>query len=210
MKDRQAIHEKWDAIPESVDVLITHGPPLGRGDKVFLGGSRAGCANLLSQIQTRIRPRLCVYGHIHEDAGVTFDGKTLYVNAANVTMRYNPQQPCVVIDLPSDPKEVARVVRPRCKLTGEEILSWLENHGYKDILPFFERCDPLLDGNDLIGPQQQQQQQQQPNFEMLTEKLKLNQQFLQRDFVSSFTNNAKKIKEELITAMLHLQSISYD
>lgn len=201
MKDREHISEKWDAIPESLDVLITHGPPLGRGDKVFLGGSRAGCANLLTQIQTRIHPRVCVYGHVHEDAGVTFDGNTLYVNAANVSIRYKPQRACVVIDIPRDPKESARVVLPKCKLTGEEIIRWLEDHDYKEILPFFERCDPLLNGNELIGSLQ-------PNFDVLLEKLKMNQR-QQRGPLLSFAK-MKKSKEELVRAILHLQSISYD
>mmetsp|Transcript_17480 Transcript_17480/g.33136 ORF Transcript_17480/g.33136 Transcript_17480/m.33136 type:complete len:440 (+) Transcript_17480:109-1428(+) len=195
-KERQNIHEKWDGIPQSVDVLITHGPPLGRGDKVLWGGSRAGCANLLQQIQTRIHPRLCVFGHIHEDASVTFDGKTLYVNAANVSIRYRPQRPCVVIDLPHNPNESARVVVPKCHLTGEEVISWLQNHGYHDILPFFERCDPLLSGDDLVVGSQQ------PDFEKLAQKLKMNQQI-------SFAS-MKKCKDELVTAMLHLHSMSYD
>jgi Icc-related predicted phosphoesterase len=48
-------------------VLITHGPPQGIGD----GGVavRAGCADLLERVQT-VRPRLHLFGHIHEDGGL--------------------------------------------------------------------------------------------------------------------------------------------
>ena len=57
--------EKWNAIPSDTDVLITHGPPLGYGD-LCKSGVRAGCAELLSTIQLRVKPKLHVFGHIHE------------------------------------------------------------------------------------------------------------------------------------------------
>ena len=56
---------KWNLIPEDVDVLITHGPPLGFGD-LTCTGVRAGCVELLHSVQKRIRPKYHVYGHIHE------------------------------------------------------------------------------------------------------------------------------------------------
>ena len=57
--------EKWDLIPAGVDVLMTHGPPLGHGD-LCSGGNRAGCEQLLHTIQQRVRPKYHVFGHIHE------------------------------------------------------------------------------------------------------------------------------------------------
>ena len=56
---------KWNLIPEDVDVPITHGPPLGFGD-LTCTGVRAGCVELLHSVQKRIRPKYHVYGHIHE------------------------------------------------------------------------------------------------------------------------------------------------
>ena len=57
--------EKWDLIPEEgVDILITHGPPLGHGD-LCCHGNRAGCLQLLHTVQ-RIQPKYHVFGHIHE------------------------------------------------------------------------------------------------------------------------------------------------
>eukprot|EP00931_Biecheleriopsis_adriatica_P063760 TRINITY_DN38678_c0_g1_i1.p1 TRINITY_DN38678_c0_g1~~TRINITY_DN38678_c0_g1_i1.p1 ORF type:complete len:539 (-),score=114.45 TRINITY_DN38678_c0_g1_i1:143-1759(-) len=67
---------KWRSIPEGVDVLLVHGPPMGRGDKV--GQKHVGCADLLREIQERVRPSFCVTGHIHEP-GASFDGVTHYV-----------------------------------------------------------------------------------------------------------------------------------
>ncbi|KAH0826319.1 putative metallo-dependent phosphatase [Lanmaoa asiatica] len=52
----------WSRIPPQIDVLLTHGPPLGHLD----GG--AGCTALLSALW-RVRPRLHVFGHIHAARG---------------------------------------------------------------------------------------------------------------------------------------------
>ena len=41
---------KWDLIPDDVDILITHGPPLGYGDLCEYG-QRAGCLDLLRTVQ---------------------------------------------------------------------------------------------------------------------------------------------------------------
>lgn len=43
----------WSKIPPLVDILVTHGPPLGRGDRIGKGFARgrAGCAELLHAVQ---------------------------------------------------------------------------------------------------------------------------------------------------------------
>lgn len=50
-----------------VDIMLTHGPPLGILDQV-VHGERVGCEHLLKAC-TRARPRLHVFGHIHEGYG---------------------------------------------------------------------------------------------------------------------------------------------
>lgn len=150
MKNRSEIHQKWDQIPSSTDVLITHGPPLGRGDKC-LRNVRAGCLDLLRQVQTRVRPRLHLFGHIHEGAGCSFDGTTLYVNASSCSIRYRIEQPCIVIDLPHDKAQSARLVKPMSRLSGEEVVSWLKKKKYHKIAPYFEQMNPMLGGKDLIN-----------------------------------------------------------
>ncbi|KAJ8791786.1 hypothetical protein J1605_020508 [Eschrichtius robustus] len=62
----QALLEKWNLIPEGVDVLVTHGPPLGFLDWVPKKMQRVGCVELLNTVQRRVQPRLHVFGHIHE------------------------------------------------------------------------------------------------------------------------------------------------
>ncbi|UYV68671.1 MPPED1, partial [Cordylochernes scorpioides] len=61
----QCCLDKWNLIPEDTDVLVTHGPPLGHGD-LCVTNVRAGCVELLSTVQRRVRPAFHVFGHIHE------------------------------------------------------------------------------------------------------------------------------------------------
>ncbi|KAJ5917271.1 hypothetical protein N7466_010825 [Penicillium verhagenii] len=59
------------SVPDGIDVLITHSPPLAHLD--LLG---FGCPYLL-QTLWRVRPKLHVFGHVHEGYGtdwVLFDG----------------------------------------------------------------------------------------------------------------------------------------
>ncbi|KAJ5753663.1 uncharacterized protein N7511_007816 [Penicillium nucicola] len=54
----------WAAsVPDGIDVLITHGPTLAHLDLL-----KFGCPHLL-QTLWRVRPRLHVFGHIHEGSG---------------------------------------------------------------------------------------------------------------------------------------------
>ena len=90
--------EKWRLIPSDTDVLITHGPPNGQGDRT-LSGVHAGCVDLQRHIQHRIRPAVHFFGHIHEGAGITADEQTLYVNASTCDLRYRPTNLPIVIDM---------------------------------------------------------------------------------------------------------------
>uniref|UniRef100_A0A7S1LMR8 Calcineurin-like phosphoesterase domain-containing protein n=1 Tax=Alexandrium catenella TaxID=2925 RepID=A0A7S1LMR8_ALECA len=91
---------RWEEVPEETDVLLVHGPPLGRGD-ACKHGSRVGCADLLKAVQARIRPSFCVFGHIHEDPGASSDGSTCYVNATSCDFDYRCVRPPLVFDLPA-------------------------------------------------------------------------------------------------------------
>ncbi len=84
---------KWALIPEGVDVLITHGPPQGTADRTT-SGEDVGCADL-ARAMARVKPRLSVFGHIHEGYGVYGD----LVNAATCDRRYRLVNPPIVIDL---------------------------------------------------------------------------------------------------------------
>lgn len=90
------LRAKWDLIPTDTDILITHGPPLGRGDLV--NGKRKGCLDLLNAIQKRVHPRVHIFGHIHEGYGVSCNGITTFVNASNLNGSYYPNNPPIVFD----------------------------------------------------------------------------------------------------------------
>ena len=75
-----ALARKWALIPPDTDILVTHGPPYGIGD-LTAGGERAGCEDLLKRVR-ELRPKLHVFGHIHEGAGVYRSGGTTFVNAS--------------------------------------------------------------------------------------------------------------------------------
>lgn len=82
------------AIPDGVDILVTHGPPLGVLDRV-VSGERVG-SHALADAVARVRPKLHVFGHIHEARGRE---RTSY-NVAFVDERYRPYPlPLVEIDL---------------------------------------------------------------------------------------------------------------
>lgn len=96
--DEPELAERWAAIPEDTDILVTHGPPRGYGDLEPAGKVRCGSPSLLERIE-QVRPRLAVAGHIHDGYGVYQIGPTVFVNAAHVDERYVPRNPPVVIEL---------------------------------------------------------------------------------------------------------------
>ena len=91
----------------AVDVLLSHGPPLGHGDRVT-DGRRAGCPFLAARIEA-VSPRLCACGHIHEDHGLTELGATTIANVSYVDERY-AVRPSAAVAFDVEPGEpVARV-----------------------------------------------------------------------------------------------------
>lgn len=87
------IDAKWKLIPEGVDVLITHGPPAGYGDKVW-SGERVGCEDLTRHLD-RVKPKVHFFGHIHEDRGEWTRGPTRIVNCTVSEAAF----PATVIDV---------------------------------------------------------------------------------------------------------------
>lgn len=90
------IRAKWDLIPAATDILLTHGPPWGHGDET-VRGQKVGCHDLLAAIQ-RVRPKLHLFGHIHEGYGSTQEGPTRCVNASICDLAYQPKNAPVVVE----------------------------------------------------------------------------------------------------------------
>lgn len=81
------LQEKWALIPEDTDILVTHGPPATMLD--VADGENCGCRHLMKRV-LEIKPRLHVFGHIHEGYGTLNHNGTLFVNAAIMNGCYRP------------------------------------------------------------------------------------------------------------------------
>lgn len=86
------IRRHWNLIPAEVDVLITHGPPSGILDRTS-SGLEVGCKDLLATY-TKIRPKVHVFGHVHEGYGEMDYQGTHFINAS-----YGWGNDAIVIDL---------------------------------------------------------------------------------------------------------------
>lgn len=80
------IRRYWEQIPANIDILITHCPPYGILDRNEIGNNE-GCKDLMDLIENHIRPRVHIFGHIHEAHGQLQVGVTNYVNASIVGLK---------------------------------------------------------------------------------------------------------------------------
>lgn len=85
-------------IPVGIDVLLTHSPPYGHGDRT-VNCQRYGCKLLLDAVK-RVRPKFHVFGHVHDGYGVTEEDGTIFINASTTTTFYHPYHAPIVFDVP--------------------------------------------------------------------------------------------------------------
>lgn len=83
-----AIKAKWDLIPEGIDILVTHGPPLGQGD-LSTRLERLGCTDLMDAVN-RVKPKIHIFGHIHSGYGISENQGTTFINASMCDETYWP------------------------------------------------------------------------------------------------------------------------
>ena len=97
------MEKKVDAIPDDVDVLISHGPPYGIVDQLRMAngslGQSIGCVALRDTIKKRIKPAIVVCGHIHEAYGYYYDRQTHFFNASFMDELYSPVNKPIIIDI---------------------------------------------------------------------------------------------------------------
>jgi Icc-related predicted phosphoesterase len=93
------IKEKWDLIPIGTDIVVTHMPAWGILDAVGVYRVKTGSQTLLDKI-SYIKPKLHVFGHIHEFGNkiIERDG-TKHVNASHMNEIYDPVNPPVRVIL---------------------------------------------------------------------------------------------------------------
>jgi Icc-related predicted phosphoesterase len=91
MVNRDKLHERWQHIPEDVDVLITHGPPFGILDATYGTDHKyelVGCRALRKRVEV-INPKYMLFGHVHDCKDIPNAGtrtvaglRTLFSNGA--------------------------------------------------------------------------------------------------------------------------------
>lgn len=81
--------ELFSQIPSDIDILITHSPPHDILDTIY-NGTQVGDLELRKELKTRLKPKLHVFGHIHENNGVLKIENTTYINAAICNLDYYP------------------------------------------------------------------------------------------------------------------------
>ncbi len=92
--------EKWQAIPEDTDILITHGPPAGILDQTP-DGEHVGCDDLMGAV-ARVKPKLHVFGHVHHGYGTKEVSGTRFINASICDEAYLPSHTPIVVDLQAE------------------------------------------------------------------------------------------------------------
>lgn len=102
MKEPRELERVYAAIPDGVDVLVSHQPPYGYGDRTFdLDEGKVehvGSRELLAAIE-RARPKAVICGHVHGGFGAyEHDGIPIY-NVSVVDEQYRLVNPPTVIDL---------------------------------------------------------------------------------------------------------------
>lgn len=92
-----AIKKYWDAIPENIDILLTHGPAYGILDYVsntYNVDHHAGCEELLKAVE-RIKVKYHIFGHIHSSNGKYQTKDTTFINASvldeDYCLEYEPK-----------------------------------------------------------------------------------------------------------------------
>ncbi len=97
MKARDQMHDLWDKVDEDTDIFVVHGPPKGILDLSYNREGTleyCGCAALKKHILLRIKPKLCLFGHIHNNDNIINAGTlklsafdTIFSNGSVVTDR---------------------------------------------------------------------------------------------------------------------------
>jgi len=92
-----AINKHWELIPKDTHILITHGPVYGFLDQV-INEQHVGCQDLLRHVLT-IKPKVHLFGHIHESYGSIRRSGIHFINASQVNELYEMTNPPVSFDI---------------------------------------------------------------------------------------------------------------
>lgn len=99
----EELYAEWSHIPVGTDVLITHGPPkriLDRAGCRAGYSDEAGCELLLNRV-LQVKPKLHLFGHIHEGYGMIEKEGVAFINASIHNFEHRPNNAPVVLDIES-------------------------------------------------------------------------------------------------------------
>ena len=106
MQDPKELAEVYAKIPDDVDVIVSHQPPYGYGDRVpdkYIvfqadGDAHVGSKELLRTID-RVRPKFVICGHIHDGRGEYQHRETRILNVALVNEQYERVHEPVIFEV---------------------------------------------------------------------------------------------------------------
>lgn len=93
----EPLRRVWAKVPAGIHVLVTHSPPHGILDETH-DGRLVGCEELRAALP-RIKPRVHIFGHIHEGYGEQTAGGVHFVNASSLDAGHRGMRPAIVVDL---------------------------------------------------------------------------------------------------------------
>jgi Icc-related predicted phosphoesterase len=96
-RNGEDLREKWFNIPNSTDILITHGPPWGHCDVTPYGNLNVGCELLRVRVD-ELKPKIHVFGHVHSGYGYKFHEGTHFINASVLSERYQYSNKPITVD----------------------------------------------------------------------------------------------------------------
>ena len=107
MADDDQRKRYWETLsPDTVDVLITHGPAFGLADQAIPDESEhLGCIHLRKYVE-RVTPKVFAHGHIHGSGGMItplkhWEGEpdTICANVSVMNEKYKVVRPATVIEV---------------------------------------------------------------------------------------------------------------
>ncbi|MFW6219891.1 MAG: metallophosphoesterase family protein [bacterium] len=99
-RPEEKLKQHWSAIPDDTDILITHGPPHGVLDFAsHHSQEHTGSPSLYDEVINRIKPKVHVFGHIHEEYGQKEINGIKFVNASVLNARYQMVNKPILIEI---------------------------------------------------------------------------------------------------------------
>ena len=92
MKARDKTHFIWDTIPDDTDILVVHGPPKGVRDLTYNRENKlemCGDKSLVTAVM-RVKPKLVLFGHIHNFKDIENQGVSTYHRLPNTKFSNAP------------------------------------------------------------------------------------------------------------------------